>query len=145
MEQYSEGTVYADGEAKCGATACIAGWGLALTYGRFNQEHPDYIGRGIADGEPYYWADNGEPIEWLAEGRKVFDLNHAEARALFHWDNWTPRHRHLAAAEGDGKAMIQLLDDLLLGVVFFDEFGDLIDTLDPDYKGADDEYEVEDE
>lgn len=89
------------GVPPCGTTACIAGHAVA-------------VARGQACGD--------EMVDWRAV--RALGLTYEQGGALFNTDEWPHRYRKLLAMEGDAKAMIQILDDLLDGNVILTTEGD---------------------
>jgi hypothetical protein len=109
------------GEAACGTTGCIAGHALAVHHGtlyytasseRFAVKNP--TGRGTITINP------------AARGADILALTYGEAANLFHASNWPEEHKSLRLAEGDAKAMLKVLDDLLDGILVFKENGELV-------------------
>ncbi len=98
MGTYAIGEVSASGEPDCGTSACIAGWALAVKNGSFVQKV------------------FGVPSLHYANEAAVF-LGFAEENNLFWGSKWPARYLRIATAEGDGKAMLQILDDLISGLV----------------------------
>lgn len=109
MSDYTvNGTMPGSGEPPCGTKACIAGHAFAVQFGSFGQH-----------------AVRRSELRVLGSGilsQKAARLLDLPDERLFYANCWPARHRHLAADEGDAKAMLAICDGLLDDTLDLGEF-----------------------
>lgn len=99
--------VPSDGE--CGTTACLAGWSCLL-------------GMNLNESASWTWVKkDGRGIHWQEDATRLLDMSYDQADRLFFTTSWPVKYQIIAKEEGEDKAAIQLLDDIIDGLLVWDE------------------------
>lgn len=107
--------VVLNGEGECGTTGCIAGHAVAVVTGEliwgFNEE-----------GYRQYFDGHGQPIKDMrTTGENILGLSSAESERIFYKASWPMKYQDIAEEETQQKAVVSLLDDLIDGLLVWDE------------------------
>jgi hypothetical protein len=96
MLWWSYGQVSSSGELDCGTAACIAGWAMAMKYGKYDKTQ-------FTDEETVEQAK-----EWLGIE------SHVSPNLFYHFA-WPQEYIDLYNNAGASKAMVTILNDILNG------------------------------